>query len=516
MKTAYDLVHNAAMRTPDHKAIVDTTTGNGLTYAKLLAEIDAIAAGLRVRGIGPGDMVATILPNLIEHVVILLGLTRLGAVPVLINPRLKPQEIGKLVTQARSSGAFAMPDEGVIAVLRKVLPANAALVSVGGRHDGSIEFSECRASPDTLGPKCEPAPEDLAFVFHTSGTTGLPKGVMIPHRATESRVLFVCSQCGLRHGTQNRALGLMPLMHVVGFFPVLIGTLALNGTYYAVPAFDPATAVEAVEELGITYLFATPTHFHAMLSTPEFEPKKVASIETLVYAGAAMTDAVLNRLNREFDARITNIYGTTETMNTLYMPEPMDRALRYRPGLWAGARLARIGGSVDEIVDDGTEGELLADASADAIFSGYLDQPDATAQKLEDGWYRTGDVFVRLDDGDLELRGRVDDMIVTGAENVHPEEVEAVLTAHAAVAAAAVVGLKDDRWGQKVVACIVPAGDAPEIEEIDNHCRASALANYKRPREYLFINAVARNAAGKILRAELQAEAERRLGSFQD
>ena len=145
MKTAYDLVHNAAMRTPDHKAIVDTTTGNGLTYAKLLAEIDAIAAGLRVRGIGPGDMVATILPNLIEHVVILLGLTRLGAVPVLITPRLKPQEIGKLVTQARSSGAFAMPDEGVIAVLRKVLPANAALISVGGRHDGSIEFSECRA-----------------------------------------------------------------------------------------------------------------------------------------------------------------------------------------------------------------------------------------------------------------------------------------------------------------------------------------------------------------------------------
>ena len=512
MKTVYDLVHDAARRTPDHEAIIDTQTGHGLTYAELMAEIDGIAAGLRMRGIGPGDMVATILPNLIEHAIVLLALTRLGAVPVLINPRLKPQEIGALVTQARTAGAIAMPDAAVNAALREALPEGAPLITVGGRQDGSTDFADCRASPDALGPVPAPAPEDLAFVFHTSGTTGLPKGVMIPHRAAESRVLFVCTQCGLRHGTHNRALGLMPLMHVVGFYPVLIGTLALNGTYYAVPAFDPAAAVEAIRELGITYLFATPTHFHALVSAPEFEPRKVSSIETLVYAGAAMTGAVLDRLDAAFDAGITNIYGTTETMNTLYNPDPVGRPLRYRPGLWAGVRIARIGGTVDEVVDDGTEGELLADASADATFSGYLNRPDATAEKLHDGWYRTGDIFVRLDDGDLELRGRIDDMIVTGAENVHPEEVEAVLTAHAAVADAAVVGLEDERWGHKVVACIVPAGDTPTVEEIDHHCRASALANYKRPREYVFVDAVARNAAGKILRPELCAEAERRLG----
>ena len=163
-------------------------------------------------------------------------------------------------------------------------------------------------------------------------------------------------------------------------------------------------------------------------------------------------------------------------------------------------------------VDDGVEGELLADASADATFSGYLNRPDATADKLVDGWYRTGDVFVRLEDGDLELRGRVDDMIVTGGENVHPEEVEAVLAAHTAVVDAAVVGLDDERWGQKVVACIAATDPAPTAEDLDHHCRASALANYKRPREYVFVGAVARNAAGKILRAGLRAEAERRLG----
>ncbi len=513
MKTVYDLVHDAARRTPDHEAIVDTRTGQGLTYAELMAEIDVVAAGLRALGVGPHDMMATALPNLVEHAIALLALTRLGAVPVLINPRLKPPEIGALVSQSGAGGAIVMPDAAVIAALREALPTRAAVITVGGTQDGSTDFADCRGAPDALGPVPSPAPEDFAFVFHTSGTTGLPKGVMIPHRAAESRVLFVCTQCGLRHGTHNRALGLMPLMHVVGFYPVLIGTLALNGTYYAVPAFDPTAAVEAIAELGITYLFATPTHFHAMLSAPGFESRKVASIETLVYAGAAMTGAVLDRLDAAFGARITNIYGTTETMNTLYMPDPVGRPWRYRPGLWAGARIARIGGSVDDVVDDGTEGELLADASADATFSGYLNRPDATAEKLEDGWYRTGDVFVRLDDGDLELRGRVDDMIVTGAENVHPEEVEAVLTAHAAVADAAVVGLDDERWGHKVVACIVPVGDAPAVEDLDRHCRSSALANYKRPRDYVFVEAVTRNAAGKILRTELRAEAERRLGA---
>jgi len=513
MKTVYNLVHDAAQRTPDHEAIVDASRGKSLTYAGLMAEIDAVAAGLRTHGLGAGDLVATILPNLIEHAIVLLALTRVGAIPVLINPRLKPQEIGALITQARTAGAIAMPDAGVIAALRQTLPAGGPVITVGGTHDGSINFSDCRGAPDALEPVPTPAPDDLAFVFHTSGTTGLPKGVMIPHRAAESRVLFVCPQCGLRHGTHNRALGLMPLMHAVGFFPVLIGTLALNGTYYAVPAFDPVAAVEAVAKHKISYLFATPTHFHAMLSVPGFERRKVASIETLVYAGAAMTGAVLDRLGAEFDARITNIYGTTETMNTLYMPDPVGRPLRYRSGLWAGARIARIGGSVDDAVEDGVEGELLADATADATFTGYLNRPDATAEKLEDGWYRTGDVFVRLDDGDFELRGRVDDMIVTGAENVHPEEVEAVLTAHSAVVDAAVVGLDDERWGQKIVACIAAADPAPTAEDLDHHCRASALANYKRPREYVFVDAVARNAAGKILRAGLRAEAERRLGA---
>ena len=157
MKTVYDLVHDAARRTPDHEAIVDTRTGQGLTYAELMAEIDVVAAGLRALGVGPHDMVATVLPNLVEHAIALLALTRLGAVPVLINPRLKPQEIGALVSQSGTGGAIVMPDAAVIAALREALPTRAAVITVGGTQDGSTDFADCRGAPDALGPVSSPA-----------------------------------------------------------------------------------------------------------------------------------------------------------------------------------------------------------------------------------------------------------------------------------------------------------------------------------------------------------------------
>ena len=144
------------------------------------------------------------------------------------------------------------------------------------------------------------------------------------------------------------------------------------------------------------------------------------------------------------------------------------------------------------------------DANVDTIFSGYLNRPDATAEKVREGWYYTGDI-VRLEEGgDVTLMGRVDDMIRSGGENIHPEEVEVTLDTHAGVGECSVVGLADPRWGQIVVACVVPAGDPPEVADLDAHCRASTLAPYKRPRGYLFVDDFPKNAAGKVLRRLLR------------
>jgi 2-furoate---CoA ligase len=509
MQTVYDLVRLAATRRPDHVAMADDRTDRRLTYQQLIGEIDAHAAGFAAAGVKPGAVVATVLPNLLEHALVLLALHRLGAVPAMINARLKPEEAAGLVQQGGMAAAVTLPDEAMVRALGAVLPKGAPIVTVGAGPAGTRALDTCKGDPASIPPWKPADPEGLAFVLYTSGTTGLPKGVMIPHRATDARVLYISMQCGLMHGTHNKVLGLMPLFHAVGFFSGLLGALAFDGTYHLCSAFDPVRAVETIEREGITLLYGSPTHFHGILAAPNFSEARMKSVQTVIYAGAAMPGPLLERVAAAFKGRkITNIYGTTEIMNGLYMPEPQGRPHQYRPGYYSNVRVGRIGGTVHDVADVGEEGELLIDATADATFLGYHKRPDATAEKMQDGWYRTGDIALRREDGDLEVRGRVDDMIITGAENVHPYEVETTLAKHTGIAEVVVLGVPDERWGEIVVACIKAGAARPSEDDLDRYCRESTLANYKRPRAYLFFDEIPRNAANKVLRRVLRENAQ--------
>lgn len=503
MQTVWDHVRLAAARTPGHPAIIDDRSDRQLSFAELIAEAEAMAAGFAASGIAHGRRVATMLPNVLEHAVAILALHRLGAVVCLINPRLKPEEAAALMADGDVTGLVCPADEAIVIAARGELPSDAPVVTFGGTIGDSQDLATCRGDATTLAPWMTPGADELAFVMYTSGTTGLPKGVMISHGATDGRILFVPVQCGLRHGTHNRALGLMPLFHAVGFYACFVATLSMNGTYYVHSAFDPPMAHAAIRDHGITFLFGAPAHFHALLSVPGFEPGDIATVETLAYAGAAMPGPLLERVDAAFaSARITNIYGTTETMNALYLPDPVGWPTRFRPGFYSNIRVGRIGGAVNEVCDPGEEGELLVDATADATFLGYLNRPDATAEKLVDGWYRTGDIVAQRPDGDLDLCGRVDDMVVSGGENIHPEEIETVLMQHEAVRDAAIIGMPDEQWTERVVACVV--ADGADTEILDDWCQGSSLANYKRPRDYVFLKALPRNAANKVLRRELK------------
>lgn len=508
MQTIYDHVRLAAARQPDHVAIVDDRTDRRLTYRELLREIDTYAAGFAALGLQRGGIVATVLPNLFEHALALLALHRLGLVPAMVNPRLKPAEAAGLVKEGGMAGAVTLPDEAMVQALAGVLPKGAPLVTVGKGLARTQALDNCRGDPASLAPWKNADPEGLAFVLYTSGTTGLPKGVMVPHRATDARVLYMSMQCGVVHGTHNRVLGMMPMFHAVGFYSGLMGALGYDGTYHLCSVFDPVRAVETIEREGITLVYGSPTHLHGLLAAPNFSATAMRSVQTVIYAGAAMPGPLLERVAAAFTGRkLVNIYGTTEIMNGLYMPEPVGRPHQYRPGFYSNVRVGRIGGGVEEVAEVGEEGELLIDATADATFLGYLNRPDATAEKVQGGWYRTGDIAVRREDRDLEVRGRVDDMIITGAENVHPYEVEATLAGHAGIAEAVVLGVPDERWGEIVVACMRAAGERPSEEALDRFCRDSTLANYKRPRAYMFFDEIPRNAANKVLRRVLREQA---------
>ncbi|MEC7490552.1 MAG: AMP-binding protein [Pseudomonadota bacterium] len=505
MQTVWDHVRLAAERTPDKTAIVDDRTKRSFNYRELVDEVETVAAGLMEKGIGPGQRTATVLPNVIEHTIAILALHRLKTEVCLINPQLKPEEVGALITEGECIAVVCLGDDRIAEAAREAIPEGGTVFSVEASTDFTADFSSCRGNSLELGPWVSPRQDGAAFIFYTSGTTGLPKGVIIPHGATDSRVLYAVVQCGLRHGRHNRAIGLMPLFHVVGFFSAFLTTLSLNGTYYVHSKFEASAAVKQIKTGKISFLYGAPAHFHALLSAPNFDAANMGSVKILVYAGAAMPSALLDRVKLAFaNALMTNIYGTTEVMNALYMTDPAGKPASFRPGFYSNVRVGRIDGAVDDLCVDGDEGELLVDAFADATFLGYLNQPNSTREKLVKGWYRTGDIVARQSNGDFELRGRVDDMIVSGGENIHPEEVETVLMQHEAVQDAAVIGIPDEQWSERVLAYVVRTGTKVDASALDRWCRQSSLANYKRPRDYVFLVSLPRNAANKVLRKELK------------
>jgi 2-furoate---CoA ligase len=505
MKTGFELVWIAGERTPHHLALVDDRTDRKLTYKELLAEVDVVAAGLAARGVRAGSRIATILPNLFEHCIVLLALQRLAAIPALMNARLSPIELAKLAAQSEVEGAIIGHDAVLEDAIAAVLPHNRLFLSVGGGVGSAQDFAACRKDATTLPPHSKPEPEDMAFIFYTSGTTGLPKGVVIAHRTTEHRLVWLSTQAGLRHGTHTRTLGMVPISHAIGFYGTFLVTLAYNGTFYIMSAFNPVAANDLIERHRINYLFAVPTLYQAIISAPNYRPERMASLELVLHGGAPIPPPLLDRMHREWPATIRHIYGTTEIMCALYNPDPVGQPVRLRPGYYSRVRIVRSGGGENDVVQEGESGELIVDASADTFFSGYLNRPDATAEKLRNGWYFTGDVCVLRDRGDVDLVGRIDDVIRSGGENVYPEEVESLLASHPAIREAAVLGVPDPLWGEMVVACVVLTGTGTGWRELDAHCRSSTLARFKRPRAYLVMEGLPRNAANKVLRPILRS-----------
>ncbi|MGE4014583.1 MAG: AMP-binding protein, partial [Alphaproteobacteria bacterium] len=304
MQTAYDLVYMSAQRSPDHLALVDDRSPLQFTYAQLIEEIDAIAAGLWQRGVRPGMFVATILGNGIEHSVALLALSRIGAVPALLNLRLATPDLVKLTEQGELKGAIIHKQPELAAALAAALPANAPKLCAGGAVGTFEDFAACRGDAKILPPPPKPHPDAPAFIFYTSGTTGLPKGGIIPHRASEHRIIWLATQAGIRFGTHNRALGFMPLSHCVGFYGVFLVTLGFNGTFYVMTMFEPAACLDAIEKHKITFTFAVPTHYHAMTLAPNYSPAKVQSLQHVLYGAAPIEPALVNTMAAEWKATI--------------------------------------------------------------------------------------------------------------------------------------------------------------------------------------------------------------------
>jgi 2-furoate---CoA ligase len=450
----------AAERSPEAEAVVQADIR--FTYAELLGRAARVAGGLAERGVGPRDRVAAVVRCRHESAQLYWACQWLGATFLPLSPRASAADL-----------AYCRKDSGARLFLEEDVDVEALL---GREHPGSLEGGDSAES----------------LMLYTSGTTGRPKGVPRSHRADRAGALAQILQHGYRYG--DRTLGVMPLYHTMGMHS-LIAMHLVGGCYVCQPDWDPEAALELIERERISSLYLAPTLYHDLVSHPRRQDFDLSSVETLAYAGAAMTSVLVERCSETFAPRlVVNHYGSTEIYTyAVHRDQQAKPGCAGRPALNARLRL-------------GENGEILCHMSSEEAFSGYWNRPDADERAIRDGWFHTGDVGRLDEDGDLWLEGRVDDMIVSGGENVHPLEVEDVLARHPAVREVAVIGAVDERLGQHVVAVVVTDG-AVTAEELDAHCLASdTLARFKRPREYRFVAELPKSPSGKILRRVLREE----------
>jgi 2-furoate---CoA ligase len=505
------LVELAVSRTPDQLALVEQE--QRYTYSQLHSQVCAQGNALSEAGVAPGERVITVLPTSAAHALLLLAIFQIGAVAVPINPRLKPDEVAYCIehAQARAVCFESRTAPVVLEAVRKLAASwRPRLLAVGS------EISAPEATPlDVLArqtrrerPAVTIAPTDLSLILYTSGTTGRPKGVTITHAASVARVMGLALNHGLTALADLRVLGLMPLFHTVGLHGVFLTALALNGTYYPLAEFQPARALQLIQDAQIDYLFGSPTHFHALLSHPASQEMDLSSLKHVLYAGAPMPTPLLLQCSQRLCSNLTHIYGNTETYNSLFYRYAAEAPQALVPGVYHRVRVVSIGGAPEDEVPVEVEGELIVDTHSPESFSGYWRNPAATARYVRDGWYYTGDVCLRDRAGHFFIVGRADDMIISGAENIHPAEVEEALLSHPGVEDAGVVGVPDLHWGQRVVAFIERCDPALTAEELDRHCqRHPTLATFKRPRQYVFVEKLPRNPSGKLLRFLLREQA---------
>jgi long-chain acyl-CoA synthetase len=485
---------------PDRPAIA--WDGGVLDYRTFEAQVQRIAGALRGRHtLQPGDRVALAMENCLEYFPLLYGIWRAGLSAVPMNSKLHPKEMAWIAADSAAKLCLATPKlaDGLSAPGLGPLPPIIATGSAD--HRALIDGDPL---PGEAGD-----PQEVAWIFYTSGTTGRPKGAMLSHR----NLLFAC-HCYYADidgiGPQDTILHAAPLTHGSGLYGLAhiargSRNLILGGS------FEPERVLEVLAEDANVSLFAAPTMVSRLVNCPSAGSADTRGLKTLMYGGAPMYVSDLERALELLGPRLYQLYGQGESPMTI---TGLDQALHADRGhpRWkerlGSVGVARTGVAVKVAGEDGRElplgevGEIVT--RSDCVMPGYWNNPEATARALRDGWLWTGDMGAMDEDGFLTIKDRSKDMIISGGANIYPREIEEVLLTHSAVLEAAVVGRPHADWGEEAIAFVVArAGAEVAAADLDRLCLDN-IARFKRPRGYRFVAALPKNNYGKILKTELR------------
>lgn len=488
-----------------------------LTYGDLLTRVRKLAASLRRLGVGRGDVVAALQTNSGDYIETYYAAATLGAVFLPVNYRAKPPELEYMLSAAKTKVIFVgQRYSDLLETLLPKCPSIATVVAYDSEHPGWLRYANLAAGEEEV-EDAEVEESDVSILMYTSGTTSLPKGVLLTHGDFTA---YVTNTTELADGSdRGTALVSVPFYHIAGTAQMMT-TMWSGRRLIVLPQFEPKEWLATVERERVTHAMVVPTMLKQIIDHPELAKFDLSTLTNLSYGGAQMPLPVIRRAIERLPKTIgfVNAYGQTETTSTLTILGPEDHRLEGTPQEVETKlrRLTSIGKPLPDVefrvVDDdgkplppGGVGEIAI--RTPRIMKGYATASgSAMAATLEDGWLRTRDMGWVDEDGYIYLAGRKDDMIIRGGENIAPAEIESVLQSHPDVEDVAVFGLPSEEWGQIVAAAVVPKAAARlTADSLVEHCK-QRLASFKKPEKILFVRELPRNPLGKVLKKDLKQE----------
>jgi fatty-acyl-CoA synthase len=499
-----DLLGERARLTPDKLALVDVATGLRLTYGALDERAAVLARALRQRlGLAKGDRVGLLASNRVEYLDFFFATGQSGVVLVPLGTRLTPHELRYIV---RDSGMRALAYDGTfldtVAALRPLVQVEQWVALDEAATATDISLTTLLAGGSTAGSARERcAPEDLYALLYTSGTTGRPKGVMVPHRMIAWNGYNTVTSWQLREDDVTPIF--TPLYHAGGLGAFLVPMIAIGGTIVLHAAFEATEVWRTIAGERCTVVLGVPTIWKLLMEAPAFATADVSHVRWFISGGAPLPEYIAAAYQQR-GIVFKQGYGLTEVgVNCFAMT--VEESVRKRGSIGKPLMMteARIASEEGRDASPGEVGELWL--RGPHVCRGYWNDPEATAAALDvEGWFHTGDLARRDEDGFFHIAGRRKDMLISGGVNVYPAEIEAELLQHPSVADAAIVGVPDETWGEAGVAFVVARGvPAPEARELNAHL-ATRLARFKLPKDYVFVEVLPRTAYGKVQKTLLQ------------
>ena len=496
--TSFVLEH--AESRADKPALIDGPSGRTLTYAQLAQSIRALAAGLDARGFGKGDVLAIYMPNLPEYAVVLHGVASTGGRCTTMNPLYTANEVAH---QLEDSGARFLVTVGPMLEVAREAAAKAGIeeVFVVGEAEGATPIAELLGDP-SKAPSPEIDPDgDLAVLPYSSGTTGLPKGVMLSHRNLVANLSQM--HVALPIGEDDVLVGVLPFFHIYGMVVIMNQGLRAGATIVTMPRFDLGQFLGLIQEHGVTRTYVVPPIALALAKHPLIDEYDLSSIETIMSGAAPLGAELAESVAKRLGCTVIQGYGLTETSPVTHVIRPHGEN---RPGSIGQAipntECRLVDPESGQDVGEGEPGELWI--RGPQVMKGYLNNDEATRHTIDDdGWLHTGDIGTVDSDGFFQIVDRLKELIKYKGFQVAPAELEALLITHPEVQDVAVIGVPDEECGELPKAYVVPSGEAVDADALMQWC-GERVSPQKKVRLVETIDAIPKSASGKILRRELK------------